>query len=256
MNELINFNPEQSAEKIKNLWNQRQAISLEIVSELYKAKEFYSGKGSNQHSKKGNELIIGTYNQLITFKDYLEYIGLYQGKVYQWFDRYIPQENKLLSWKEFQEKKQIEIESKKSDEQKKIELRKKEMIEEIKEFEDLYKVDYQYEYEDIQKQNRWISFKRTKDFIRNEKEKNNSKEPSLSNKINDLLDGIQENEHIKESIKSKIGMTINDESKFIEALQEYLDTLDSDNIKLEALHNIIKFCKLKINEYQKKSINK
>lgn len=87
--------------------------------------------------------------------------------------------------------------------------------------------------------------------------KNKTKQQSSSviEEAKEYLKDWENNEREKNNIKNKIKMSINDDSKFIDALNDYLITLETDSLKLEALHNIIKYCKLKVNEYQQKSIN-
>jgi hypothetical protein len=100
MNPLVEFNPEISAEFIKDKLIVRQSISLEIVEELYKARSFYSNRGFRSDLDPHG-------SRLSTFENYYNFIGLPKTTGNRWLDRYIPEENKLLTTEELKEKKQI-----------------------------------------------------------------------------------------------------------------------------------------------------
>ena len=114
-------------------------------------------------------------------------------------------------------------------------------------------LDYEYNKQKKENEDRTQRIKEVKNKMTDGKVKseNNYK---VFDEVNELVNELQKSENKKTELKQQIGMTVNDESKFIEALNSYLSTLETDNIRLNTLHNIIKFCKNKINEYQIKSI--
>jgi hypothetical protein len=256
MNDIINFIPEKSAEILKEKLLFRNKLSLEIVIELHKAREYYSNQGFRSDLTSKSNI-----SKLNTFSQYCDFIGLYRQKANNWLERYIPEQNKLLTFEELQQKKQLEFESKKSEAQKKQEQRIKQLREDEKEFYYNYKIGIDINYDDSDKNYRWGQYKKSKEYMEKEKEKIKEKNEDakdnyyqniineaqnyLNNSVNDLKD--------RDNIKNKIGMSINDDSKFIDALDDYLQSLKNNNIRLNALHNIIKYCKAKVNEYQVKS---
>ena len=175
-------------------------MSLEVVQELYKARAFYSNQGIR------NDLVPnGT--KLISFEKYLNYVGLSKRTSYNWFERYIPEENKLLTFEELQQKKQIEIESKKSQEQKEKEFKIKQMKDEEKEFQRFYDSNVIPSFDDKDKQDRYLRYKKLQDFIQegydNQKKKQDQKEQEKIN-IDDLLnEGKKYVEQENGKIKSK-----------------------------------------------------
>jgi len=258
MNEIINFNPEQSANKVKTLWNQRNKIDVEIVSELYKAKEFYS----NQGFRSDLQLSKSTFTKLNTFQDFLEYSGLYKQKVYQWFDRYIPEENKLLSWKEYEQQKQIEQEELKQERLKKEKIINEYITTENKPID--FKYSYQEEYETKlkEKKDREKRIELEKERLKilkeqlKEKENNNKKiyediekeaekeNERINNMVNDFLNADKEKLEFREKYLSQI-TNIN---SFFDVIDDYIESLQNDNNKLEALNTIIKYCRDKANK--------
>jgi hypothetical protein len=245
MNEIIDFNPEISANKVKELWYQKQKISIQLVSELYKAKHYYSNPGYRSDLEPNESSFI----RLNTFKQYLEYSGLYERKVYQWFERYIPEQNKLLTYEELQNKKQKDIENKKSEEQKKQESRIKQVREDDKEFEYNYNHKIDTNYPEKDKDDRWKRFKRTKDFIESEKERIKKIDENKidSEKIFEDLNGYFKNQQKQLDERVKYNSKVKDLNTLYDVIEDYLTGVNNTQ-KLECYNNIIKYCRNKANE--------
>ncbi len=206
--ELTNFDPEISAESVKQKLQLRQKVTIEIVSELYKAKEFYSNSGFRSDLRTNVQ-------RLNTFGDYLSWIGLHRRTSDRWLERYIPEENKLISWDELQKIKQ----------QEKIEIQK----EEIKNFDN-------------------ESFQKRKDEAFNNISQQTKKTnyDDVDNLLNDLQSAIDQNTAKEEKLK-KIRVSNNseiiDQDIWFESIRDYLYQYDNVNRRLEVIQNFIKYLK-------------
>ena len=96
---------EASANKAKNLIDNWKGQTLQIVEEVYNARECYSSAGFRSD-------LVPDGNRLDTFKDYLDYIGLAKSTAYRLLDRYIPEEKRLMDLLEYKEKQEAEKEEK------------------------------------------------------------------------------------------------------------------------------------------------
>ena len=104
--EIDNWNYDQSVKETAKKVAQHRRLSLEIVRELFIASEWF----------KNNEKLIpdyvvpnGTsYEQKcnISFSTYLDVIGLPRRTAYNWLERFVPEENRLLSPEELKAAKQ------------------------------------------------------------------------------------------------------------------------------------------------------
>lgn len=83
-------------------WNKS---TVEIVKKLHDAQDYYSNRGHRSD-------LLTNDSKLNSFKGFLDYIGIYERKAYRWLERYIPEENKLLTYEEFTEKKTLEAQVK------------------------------------------------------------------------------------------------------------------------------------------------
>lgn len=246
MNNLQKFNPEISASKVKELWGQRQKVSIEIVTELYKARYFYNGLGNNQYS------VVPTGTTLNSFEKYLNSISFPKRTAYNWLERYIPEENKLLSYDELEKIKESEKEAQKSQKQKDEELRIRRIKAEEKEFEAVYKSGISPVY-DTEKMKRYQSFKNVKDFIAAGKtrEKKNQEEAAAREKRHEQLssdvDSFLKAEKEKAEFRIKHLSKVENLETFYDVIDDYVSTLNSEDRKLEAYNGIIKYCRGKAN---------
>ena len=260
MNEITTSNGLlESAERLKDMIFRFKKLTFEIVQELSEARDYYKTTDSILDVRiRTNDGGFGVF--IDSFQKYLEYIGLPHRTAYDYLERYDKQNNKLLTPFEVNQKKERIEQIENSKEKKKISV-----------FRARYKTgykpkDWKTEYETVYQSYVIRNNNEKRRFEINEKADKEQEERRAKDKQkyensdfrNERLSGFMDNlisdEQKKSDIKLSIGMTASSESLFIDSLHEYLETLDSDNIKLETLHNVIKYCKKMINEYQQKSI--
>ncbi len=213
-----NIDIRESADKLKHKVSNWKGITLDIVKDLYDANKYYSNSGYRKD-------LLPHGSRLYTFKDYFKYVGLYETTVYRWLERYEPDKNKLLSLSELKAKKEIEYKEKISNVKKKIR-----------------------NYGDDKK---WNEIK--------DKAFEGTKKESVSSKydkefLDELLKHAKEETKAKENFRGKLSQANNKQNPFFDVLDDYLLNLKDDTEKLEALHNIIKYCKQHVNKYQAKSV--
>lgn len=244
MDLVLMFNPEESAKNLKIKISNYSRMTVEIVDELHKAKEYYSNKGVR------NDLLTDR-SKLNSFKDYLSYIGLYEQKAYRWLERYIPEEQKLLTYEELTEKKNQERLAKLSEEE-----RKRSLISQFRKTGQKpdgwdrsldYRIQKDKEAEIKQKERTEQAFK--------EREQRAAEYKTSHTKTDDLLDGMRDALHTaasnmiaktkeRDDWKEKIRLSDGGkEDAFMDAIIEYLETLENDSRRIEACSNIIKICR-------------
>ena len=103
--EIDNWNYDQSVKETAKKVAQHRRLSLEIVREVFIANEWFAVHGSNQFlTKSGEDVPNGTSSK--TFSTYLDEIGLPRRTAYNWLERFVPEENRLLSPEELKAAKQ------------------------------------------------------------------------------------------------------------------------------------------------------
>ena len=103
--EIDNWNYDQSVKETAKKVAQHRKLSLEIVREVFIANEWFAVHGSNQFLTKSREDVPnGTSSK--TFSTYLDEIGLPRRTAYNWLERFVPEENRLLSPEELKAAKQ------------------------------------------------------------------------------------------------------------------------------------------------------
>ena len=240
MKSIVQFDPEVSANKLKVKLQNVNRMTVEIAEELYKARNFYSKSGFRSD-------LTTDVARLNTFGDYLDYIGLQRRTSERWLERYVPEQNKLLTYEELQKKKQTEAYQKLSTEQKKRTL--------IDEYKRTGKkpigwdrsLDYLLQKEQEEEAKREQRVKELKENMRKEqeeKERRRNQDDLFSHTaqkiIDDTIKSIQERQQWKDKIKlSNNGQ----DDPFMDALMDYLETLADDNRRIEACNNIIKICR-------------
>jgi hypothetical protein len=75
-------------------------VTLELVAELYQAREALS------HPGKRSDLVTDD-TRLQTWSQYLTDVGLHRMTAHRWLERYLPEEQKLLTTEEAEERKRI-----------------------------------------------------------------------------------------------------------------------------------------------------
>ncbi len=226
---LKKFDPIESAESLKIKLQDRYKLSIEIVSELYEAQKFYSNSGFRTD-------LVSNDTRLNTFEEYINYIGMFKPTVYRWLDRYIPEENKLLTFEELKEhkKEQEQIDNKKIFEFKQTGI-KPEGWERRHDY--LYKKtldDSEYEkrksaaFDKKEKENKLVD-----DDIEASKQK-------LID-IENMKNQLTKETDIKEKLRlSNSDKNISQEIMF-ETIEDFLNDSDGINEKLQKANNIILF---------------
>ena len=103
--EIDNWDYDQSVKETAKKVAQHRRLSLEIVREVFIANEWFAINGSNQFlTKSGEGVPFGTPSK--TFSTYLDEIGLPRRTAYNWLERFVPEENRLLSPEELKAAKQ------------------------------------------------------------------------------------------------------------------------------------------------------
>ena len=103
--EIDNWNYDQSVKETAKKVAQHCRLSLEIVRDIFIANQWFAINGSNQFLVKSGEGVpFGTPSK--TFSTYLEEIGLPRRTAYNWLERFVPEENRLLSPEELKAVKQ------------------------------------------------------------------------------------------------------------------------------------------------------
>lgn len=103
--EIDNWDYDQSVKETAKKVAQYRRLSLEIVREIFIANQWFAVHGSNQFlTKSGEDVPFGTSSK--TFSTYLDEIGLPRRTAYNWLERFVPEENRLLSPEELKAAKQ------------------------------------------------------------------------------------------------------------------------------------------------------
>lgn len=103
--EIDSWDYDQSVKETSKKVAQHRRLSLEIVREVFIANEWFAVHGSNQFlTKSGEDVPNGTSSK--TFSTYLDEIGLPRRTAYNWLERFVPEENRLLSPEELKAAKQ------------------------------------------------------------------------------------------------------------------------------------------------------
>jgi len=253
-NSVANFNPEQSAELLKGKLQSFNKMTVEIVEELFKARKFYNNQGYRSD-------LVPDGTRLDTYEKYIEYTGLPKRTAYNWLERYVPEQNKLLSFEEFQEKKQLQEIRKQSAEEQRRSI-----------FVHFYKTgvklegwdssfDKEIERQRVQKEKDIKNANEARDRMRKENEeketirqKNQMKDDLFSSDfLNAAAEKFLSKSNERKEWQDKIRVSDSGkEDSFINALMDYMETLPDDNRRIEACYNIIKVCKNISIELQRK----
>lgn len=105
--EIDNWNYDQSVKETAKKVAQHRRLSLEIVREVFIANEWFSSIGKEMRTQNllhVSNVPNGTFDK--TFSTYLDEIGLPRRTAYNWLERFVPEENRLLSPEELKAAKQ------------------------------------------------------------------------------------------------------------------------------------------------------
>lgn len=254
------FNPDRSAKILKLKVEAHSRITEEIVFELHMAREYFSGKGRNQYSS------VPDGTKLTSFESYLEEVGLARRTAYNWLERFIPEENKLLTYEEFSQKK-IEAERAKLSKEERDRL----LISEFRKtgtrphgwtphLEERVKKDdeaFARQKERLEKE-RQRREQRSQEQREQQEKITHAERPArtfLSDALLTATNVMIEKYEKKIAWKEKIRLSDGGkDDAFMDAIIEYLETLPDDNRRIEACNNIIKICRNISVELQKANI--
>ncbi len=102
------WNYEKSVENTKALVSTFKKVSLDLVKELYSAREALSAQGFRTDKicilDSQNADFVSNGTRLHSFEDYLNDIGLAKRTAYNWLALYVPEEERLLTTDEMKER--------------------------------------------------------------------------------------------------------------------------------------------------------
>lgn len=243
----MDWNYEDSVKEVRSLILRWNTLTIEVVEKLYNARKELSDRGSWSRNN--------SYN----WTKYLSDIGLERMTAHRWLERYIPEEHKLLTQEELEDRKAQEErarrEEQKSAYQKSIDRVARYRKTGIKD-DGWGTTEDKLLQEDIDRDKRIEEAKaRNAERERQEAEERKTTEEyaQATESLFSMLDAStakwQERRDFKESIRvSSEGQ----DDPFVDAIIDYLDTLENDSRKIEACLNIIKVCKRIANDLQSK----
>jgi len=231
-----------SVERVRPMVVSWKNLTVELVEELYRAREALDSRGLN----RGKEKVPNG-----TFSEYLDDVGLARTTVHRWLERYVPEERKLLTPEELEERKQIETRAKQDAD--------KARVGKVLQFERTGKTP-----EDWDESAEKLAAKRAKDSRERKKridaeiakskethkrqEAENAKQEEVDRDfeieaewIADAAAEMVEQHERRQSFKERIRLSDGGrDDVFVDALMDYLEELDDDNRRIEACTNIIK----------------
>ncbi len=243
MNEV--FNPELSAENLKSKVLNWNTLTLDIVEELSNARKFYSNPGF-----RSDLTSLHDATRLNTWQKYCMEVGIDRTTAHRWLERYISEEHKLLTPEELEDRKTQEENARreaiKSEYQKSIDKVTRYRKTGIK-GEGWGTTEDKLLQEDIDRDERIEEAKARNAEKEKQEEEARIKDQEgekITGELFSMLDAstakYKERQGFKEAIRvSSEGQ----EDPFVDAIMDYLGTLESDSRKIEACHNIIKVCK-------------
>jgi hypothetical protein len=267
-NLIVPFNPEVSARFVRDRIESVDRMTVEAVAEIYRARDHYSSSGFRSD-------LVPDGTRLNTFESYLAAAGLPRRTAYNWLERYIPEENKLLTYEEFTEKKEADRLAKMSQEERERSLRaeyRKTGIPPAGWTPELEQSEKENQAALVKQQERIDEYKREQNRKSEEEKKRRESimngtsgpgSPAASPSTDDpkrdyyynlgkISDEMLKNASTtrathfnkRQEWKEKIRLSSGGkEDAFMDAIIEYLETLPDDNRRIEACNNIIKICR-------------
>jgi hypothetical protein len=252
MNALTNWDYDKSVKKVSGMVSDLKSVTLKkstltdsIATELFIAREELSNRGSRPDSDNSQN-----------WTSYLKVCGLARQTVHEWLDHYEPIERRLLSDDEYQ----LKQEAKRREEMNVKEANNDRVNHAIKagkipkDWNDVCQKLYEQKIkENKERDKRTEKWKEDLRKETEEREKKTATRNAEREEINILLDGFQGS--LTKRIDFKERIRLSHEGKddpFIDAIMDYLETLDDDNRRIEACYNIIKVCKGVANDLQVK----
>ena len=232
-----------SVERVRPMVVSWKNLTVELVEELYRARETLS--------KPGERTDLTSSQMGRGWMQYLNDVGLAKSTVHRWLERYVPEERKLLTPEELEERKQIETRAKQDAD--------KARVGKVLQFERTGKTP-----EDWDESAEKLAAKRAKDSRERKKridaeiakskethkrqEAENAKQEEVDRDfeieaewIADAAAEMVEQHERRQSFKERIRLSDGGrDDVFVDALMDYLEELDDDNRRIEACTNIIK----------------
>lgn len=255
MNNITTWDYQQSIEKVRPMVINWRNLTVELVEELYTAREKLSASGRSWMSL---DVPNGTPK---TWNNYLVEIGLPRTTVHRWLERYEPEERRILEPEEVEERKQIELRSKQD---RHIAIHKR-VLEAINtgrkplDWDDETEKQYGIELKERKDRQHRIEQSRLKmeEDLRRRQEKEDAESKRKKERqqdyekfkqetdfLNDVATKVIEDFEKKKEFKQRIKLSQSGESDlFIDALMDYLEELPDDNRRIEACNNIVKVCR-------------
>lgn len=240
---------EESVEKVRPMVTSWRTLTVEIVEELYRAREELDSRGRNRGAQN---VPNGTFSQ------YLDDVGLAKSTVHRWLERYVPEERKLLSIEEVEEQKRAAEQRKRAEERSRMDAATaatKKAIEYERTGhkppdwdEGAEKIYQKRKAEEAERDARIERLKRETQEAAERREREQKEREAHSERIQvetEMLrraaDEIEKRAAAKQAFKDRIRLSQSGaNNQFIEALMEYLEELPDDNRRLEACNDIIK----------------
>jgi hypothetical protein len=246
MSDLAKWDYKSSIEKVKPMVINWRNLTVELVEELYNARQSLSDRGS------WSVVPDGTTHK--GWREYLDEVGLAKSTVHRWLERYLPEEKRILEPEELEQKKQIETRAKQNESVKinnRILVYKKTFVK-PNDWDEKTEKEYQRQIkEQKEREKRIDEYKKEAEERERRKAEERAKEEEqrLRYKIElEMLNSMAEfgmkRAKQKDEFKKRIKLSQSGESDlFIDALMDYLDELTDDNRRIEACNNIIKVCR-------------
>jgi ATPase subunit of ABC transporter with duplicated ATPase domains len=248
--QITTWNYDESVKRVLIKVQEWKAVSLkkstltaEICKDLYEAREQLSDRGSRPK-----------WDDSYNWTNYLRDVGLASSTVHRWLEYYEPQEQRLLSDNELEQRKREE-KRKQMEHEQAVKDKVKERIQTNavpKDWDAETEQMYQEKLNQEQKNKEW------KERIQKESQKRESRNQSYDfksadesiNNMKELLDELATREAKKEQLAGKMRLTGNNaDHEFNQMLIDYLEGLDNDSQRLEACHNGIKIFKAYIRDH-------
>ena len=249
-NSIDNWDYNESVKQVKPMVMSWRNLTVEIARELYLAREALSRKRS--YSPKTLKTLTNVSND--TFDDYIRDIGLKRMTVHRWLERYVPEEDKLLTPEELAARKKIEAREKQNEavaiRNRISEYRKK--GEKPADWDNKTEIEYNKKIKE--EQERKARAEKTRERIEEEaqeridrQEEEEAKRERInteSDMLSEAVDYYMGEQKKREEFKQRIRLSQTGEKDvFIDALMDYLEELENDSRRIEACQNIIKVCK-------------
>ena len=255
MQEVTTWDYAESVKTMKVMVMKWSTMTVEMVANLYKARKELDARGKTRH---------GTVDvQNGTFTQYLQEIGLARSTAHAWLERYEPAENKLITVEELETRKAQEERARRnaemSDRQKlsaRVDGYMRTGCKPIN-WTDKEESIYQENMEQKRMNAEFLRITKEKEDARiKESEERMKRIDDLNRQIGGFDFSALASSITKQAVQRsnfKESIRISHEGKddpFVDAIMDYLDTLDDDNRRIEACYNIIKVCKGIANKLQ------